>query len=90
MKSAHEIAIEQADDDMIVRDVETSIAQYYRVGKKITVSERVSGGWLCGTCTGPERYELGQHKGCVHIARTKKWAAEHPVQREQHRGGAAA
>jgi hypothetical protein len=81
MKSAHDVAIEQAGDEMIERGPETAIAQYFRIGTKITVSERVSGGWLCGTCTGPDRYELGEHKGCVHIQRVKLWAADHPVER---------
>jgi hypothetical protein len=73
-------AILNAPDDVIERFTESDLAVYYRIGLAISVSERTSGGWLCGTCTGPDRYELGEHKGCVHIQRVKKWAADHPQQ----------
>jgi hypothetical protein len=78
---SHNTAVERAGDEMIERGPETSLAQYFRIGINITVSERVSGGWLCHTCTGMDRYELGDHKGCAHIQRVKKWAADHPVER---------
>jgi hypothetical protein len=68
---------------MIELIAENDMARYFAIGKKITVSERVSGGWLCHTCTSQDRYELGEHKGCSHIQRVKKWAADHPVERPQ-------
>lgn len=73
-------AVRECDDEMIERMTETSIAEYFRVGKKVTVSRRISGGWLCGTCPGQDRYELDQHKGCAHIQRVKRWVADHPAE----------
>jgi hypothetical protein len=75
---SHAQAVAQAPDEMIGKYAENSHAVYYRIGQKITVSERTSGGWLCHTCTGHDRYELDDHKGCVHIQRVKRWAADHP------------
>jgi hypothetical protein len=75
---SHTSAVERAGDEMIERFAETDLAVYYRIGLKITVSERTSGGWLCHTCTSQDRYEIGEHKGCAHIQRVKKWAADHP------------
>jgi hypothetical protein len=77
---SHDTAVERSADEMIQRITENSIAVYYRIGQKITVSERVSGGWLCHTCTGNDRYELGDHEGCVHIQRVKRWATDHPME----------
>lgn len=77
---SHDLAVERCGDEMIERFRETSLAVYYAIGRKITVTERTSGGWLCHTCTGFDRYELGEHKGCVHIQRVKKWAADHPAE----------
>ena len=63
-------------DDFICLATETEMGRYYRLGNKITV--RGSGShWLCLTCTGPDRYEQGEHKGCAHIQRVKRWVADH-------------
>lgn len=77
---SHDTAVERCGDEMIERVTITDLAIYYTIGKKISVSERTSGGWLCGTCTGNDRYELGDHKGCVHIQRVKRWALDHPME----------
>lgn len=77
---SHDSEVARSSDDMIERITETSIAEYFAIGKKITVSARVSGGWLCHHCTGQDRYELGEHKGCVHIQRVKRWEADHRVE----------
>lgn len=77
---SHDTAVERAGDEMIERGVETNLGIYYRLGRKITVRGGSGDHWLCLTCTGQDRYELGTHKGCVHIQRVKRWAAAHPVQ----------
>lgn len=78
--SSHEVAVVKSDDEMIQVVAETTLGIYYQIGKKITVRGGSGDHWLCLTCTGPDRYETGEHKGCVHIQRVKKWAADHPVQ----------
>jgi hypothetical protein len=80
MKSAHDIAVERADDEMIQVIAETALGVYYQIGRKITVRGGSGDHWLCLTCTGQDRYEMGEHKGCVHIQRVKLWAADHPQQ----------
>lgn len=80
LKGAHTAAIEKAGDEMIERVTETGLGVYYRLGNKITVRGGSGDHWLCLTCSGQDRYELGDHKGCVHIQRVKRWAADHPTQ----------
>lgn len=81
MKSAHDGAVERAADEMIVVVATTGLGTYYRLGSTVTVRGGSGDHWLCLTCQGFDRYELGQHKGCAHIQRVKKWAADHPVER---------
>lgn len=77
--SSHDVAVVKSNDDMIELIAENDMARYFAIGKKITVSERVSGGWLCHTCTSQDRYELDDHKGCSHIQRVKRYVEEHPT-----------
>lgn len=72
------LAALRATDDMIERGVETALGIYYRLGQKITVRGGSGDHWLCLTCTGHDRYETADHKGCAHIQRVKLWAADHP------------
>lgn len=77
---SHATEVMKASDDKIERMRETDLAVYYAIGRKITVSDRTSGSWLCHTCTGQDRYEKDDHKGCVHIQRVKRWATDHPIE----------
>ena len=77
MKGRQKFAVEHARDDMIERMTETDLGVYYRVGNKVTVRGGRGGHWLCLTCQGRDRYELGDHEGCVHIQRVKRWVADH-------------
>ena len=80
VKSSHEIAVERSDDEMIERMRDTELATYYRLGKKITVSHRLTGTWLCHTCGWPHNYAKDEVKGCAHIIRVQRYAAENPVE----------
>lgn len=64
---ARAFAVERAGDEMIERITETDLGVYYRLGNKVTVRGGGGGHWLCLTCQGRDRYELGDHEGCVHI-----------------------
>jgi hypothetical protein len=77
---SHTTDVLRATDDMIVRGAETSLAVYYRIGQKITVSHRGRDRWLCHTCSGQDRYQNSEHKGCAHIQRAEQWAADHPTE----------
>lgn len=51
MKSAHEIAVERSDDQMILlRNVTESGKHYYSVGQKVTVVWYGSDRYVCLTC----------------------------------------
>lgn len=78
---SHDTAIERAGDEMIVRGVETTLGTYYRLGSKITVRGSGTGNhWLCLTCQGLDRWADKDRKGCAHIERVRRWAADHPEQ----------
>lgn len=75
-------AIRELPDELIERVKETDLACYYRIAvtPAVTVTDRVSGTWLCHTCQTQDRWSDDDRKGCVHIQRVKRWAADHPQQ----------
>lgn len=81
-KAKNSAQIAACADDAIARVTETSLAVYYRIGKNVTVSHRGRDRWLCHTCNGNDRWQNSEHRGCAHIRRVERWAADHPQQRE--------
>jgi hypothetical protein len=76
----NDFAVLNAPDDMIELVAENSLARYFRIGQKVTVSERASGGWLCGSCSGAKRYWTKEHTDCcAHIERVARYVTEHPT-----------
>lgn len=48
----------------------------YAIGRKVSVSYRGGGKYLCHTCKYPENYQRHDHKGCAHIQRIQRFREE--------------
>lgn len=76
---SHETEVARANDDTIIFAVETDLGRYYRLGNRITVRYSGRGFWLCLTCTGADRWQNADHKGCCHIERVERWVDDNEV-----------
>ena len=50
----------------------------FRMGKNVSVTFRGGDSYICNTCSWPDNYAKGEHKGCAHILRLIRYREEHP------------